>query len=179
MHAIRLIPAVALAAILTSCQKQDADQVSRLSKVASIASTAINAKDSSSSDSYSELHCEYNQTSIIDLQFDTKDDAFRISSAIKEELEKSGCEVLMYNSHATVCSGNKSWSGGIESWQDPSFGGDSHGRGFGASSGGLVEVEKLYVSCIVRYNHSLILLHCRLFPEEHRVHFTTNLIKQG
>ncbi len=179
MHAIRLIAAVALVTILASCQKQDTDQVSGLSKVVSIASTAINAKGRSSSSSHSELHCEYNQTSIIDLPFDTKDDAFRISSTIKEKLKKSGCEVLMYNSHATVSSGNKGWSGSIESWQDPSFGGGSHGRSFGVSSGGLVEVEKLYVSCIVRYNHSLILLHCRLFPEEHRVHFTTTLIKQG
>jgi hypothetical protein len=85
----------------------------------------------------------------------------------------------MYNSHATVRSGSKGWSGGIESSISDEFAGEQNGMSFGAASGDLVNVEKLYVSSVVRVKDSDVLLHCRIFPEEHRVHFSATTIQEG
>ena len=170
---------VLLIVTFASCSKKNANQVATLQQAASHAAEALKAKDSSDSSSYSPNHCEYNQTSIIELTFDTKDDAKRISDSIKERFKESGYKILMYNSHATVQSGNVGWSGGLDSWMNDEYAGDEHGMTYGGASGDLSGVEKLFISSVIRSDDADILLHCRLFPEEHRVHFSATIIPRG
>jgi len=102
-----------LIAGLTNCSRRNEDEMGILKEAVYVVAASLNGKDTASSSSYSRRHCEYQQTSIIDVQFDTREDAVRISNLIKDRLVQSGCTLLMYNSDAYVGSESNGWGGGI------------------------------------------------------------------
>ena len=179
MKPCTLIIGFILITTFTSCSRQNSDKVATLQSAVNSASKAIGVIDSASSSSYSSNHSEYQQTNVTSLTLETKEDATKVSSSIKNHLTKSGFEILMFNSHATIRSEKGGWSGSIESIMESELRGDQSGMDYGASSGSLANIENLFISSVMRTGKTTFLLHCRLFPEEHRVHFSAVTINQN